>query len=277
MVKIMRTVISASRRTDIPAFYLDWMIDKLNQGYVMVKNPFYPSQITHVSLKKSDVHSIVFWSKDFGKFLQKTAEFSDYNLFFIFTINSESVWEPNVINLDKRLIQLENLVDEFGPEYIEYRFDPIVFWYEDNELVNNLDSFYYIIDKVSDLGIDNCVFNFVDWYKKSIARAKKYGLKFYDPSIKEKIETVKPLAKYCKSHNIKMYSCCKPFLTQIDNVYPSSCIDGNKLSRLFKEKCSIAKSPTRENCNCTKSRDIGNYRDQICKHACIYCYAHPLI
>ncbi|MHA1231943.1 MAG: DUF1848 family protein [Candidatus Helarchaeota archaeon] len=273
----MRTVISASRRTDIPAFYLDWFLERIYQGYVLVRNPFYPSQISKVSLKKSDVHSIVFWSKDFSYFLKKSDEFVDYNLFFIFTINSESIWEPNVVKLDKRLDQLENLVEIYGPEFIEYRFDPIVLWYQDDEITDNLGSFYDIIDKVSELGINNCVINFVDWYRKSVLRAKKYGLRYYDPPLKEKIEIIRPLALYCKNRGIKMYSCCKPELTVVENVYPSKCIDGEKLSRLFHEKCSTAKASTRENCGCTKSKDIGDYREQICKHACIYCYAHPLI
>jgi hypothetical protein len=271
----MKTVISASRRTDIPAFYLDWFAEKLNQGYVRVKNPFYPKQVSKVSLKESDVHSIVFWSKDFSRFLQRTADFETYNLFFIFTINDNPTWEPNVIELDKRLTQLESLVELYGPEFIEYRFDPIVFWYKGGELVNNLGSFNKIIQKVSDLGINNCVINFVDWYNKSINRAKKYGLNYYDPPLKEKIEIIKPLAKLCKNQGIKMYSCCNDALTAVDNIYKSSCIDGNLLSKIFNEKCSSAKAPSRDQCGCTKSRDIGNYREQICHHACIYCYAHP--
>ena len=273
----MKTIISASRRTDIPAFYLDWFLDKLHQGYVMVRNPFYRSQIYKVSLKRSDIHSIVFWSKDFRKFLSKTSEFDDYNLFFIFTINNCKRLEPNIIDLDLRLKQLEELVAEFGSEYIEYRFDPIVFWRENGELMNNLKSFNTIIQKVSELGIDNCVFSFANWYTKCINRLKKFGLEYYDPPLKEKIEILKPIAEYCKNLGIKMYSCCNPELIRVKNVFQGSCIDGNILGKLFKEKCSTAKTPTREGCACTKSKDIGDYNEQICKHGCIYCYAHPVV
>ncbi|MHA1380533.1 MAG: DUF1848 family protein [Candidatus Helarchaeota archaeon] len=273
----MKTVISASRRTDIPAHYLDWFLEKLHQGYVKVKNPFYKKQSYMVSLKKEDVHTIVLWSKDFGDFLRKTSEFNDYNLFFIFTINDCKRLEPNVISLDKRLVQLEELVSIYGPQYIEYRFDPIVFWREDGVLLNNLSSFKTIIQHVSELGIKNCVFSFASWYQKSILRFKKYGLEHYDPSLKEKIKIIEPLARFCKNLGIKMFSCCNPELIQLENIYPSHCINGNLLSKLFKEKCSIAKSPTREGCGCTKSKDIGDYNEQICNHACIYCYAHPKI
>lgn len=272
----MKNIISASRRTDIPAFYLDWFLDKLHQGYVLVKNPFNPIQIQNISLKKADIHCIVFWSKDFGNFLKKTSEFDDYNLFFIFTINDCKLWEPNVINLDKRLIQLEELVAAYGPQYIEYRFDPIIYWREDGELLNNLGSFKTIIQHINDLGIDNCVFSFANWYKKCIRRSEKFGLKYYDPPLKEKIKIITPMAEYCKSLGIKMYSCCNPDLIQVSNVFLAHCIDGTYLMKLFKEKCSISKTQTRQGCGCTKSRDIGDYKEQICKHACIYCYAHPL-
>jgi DNA repair photolyase len=275
----MKTIISASRRTDIPAFYLDWFIEKIHQGYVIVKNPFYPTQKYKVSLKKTDVHSIVFWSKDFSKFLKNSSEFNDFNLFFIFTINDCKRLEPNVISLEKRLKQLEVLVAEYGPEYIEYRFDPIVYWRErgEGELMNNLNSFKTIIQHVSDLSIDNCVFSFVNWYKKCVNRSKKFGLEYYDPPLEEKLKIIKPMAQYCKNLDIRMYTCCNSDLTQIPNIYPAHCIDGNYISKLFREKCSIAKTPTREGCGCTKSKDIGNYNEQICKHACIYCYAHPLV
>ncbi|NVM00845.1 MAG: DUF1848 family protein [Candidatus Helarchaeota archaeon] len=275
----MKFIISASRRTDIPAFYLDWFMEKIHQGYVMVKNPFYPTQKYKVSLKKSDVHSIVFWSKDFGKFLKISSEFDDYNLFFIFTINDCKRWEPNVISLDKRLNQLGELVAEYGPEYIEYRFDPILFWREsgEKELKNNLNSFQTIIQHISALNINKCVFSFANWYQKCIKRSKKFGLEFYDPPLKEKLDIIRPMAQFCKTLGIRMYSCCNPELFQIPNIYPAHCIDGNFLGKLFNEKCSVAKTPTREDCGCTKSKDIGDYKEQICKHACIYCYAHPLV
>lgn len=271
----MKQIISASRRTDIPAFYLDWLLEKLRDGHVLVKNPFIPMQVTDISLKKEDVHSIVLWSKDFSKFLQKTDEFNEYNLFFIFTINDNPKWEPKVISLDKRLKQLEELVEKFGPQYIEYRFDPIVFWYEDENVVNNLGSFKTILQHVSDLGIDNCVFNFVDLYKKSLSRAKRNGLNYYSLDVKQKIKIIQPLAEYCHTLSVKMYSCSDLSLLSVLNIYQSHCIEGSKLRSLFGEFCSTAKSPTREACGCTLSKDIGNYQEQICHHNCIYCYAHP--
>lgn len=274
---LMRIVISASRRTDIPAFYLDWLIEKMQRGNVLVKNPFYPRQVSEVSLKKEEVHSIVLWSKDFGRFLNQAGEFSDYNLCFQFTINNCKRLEPRVKPLHDRLVQLEKLAGEFNPATIIWRFDPIVFWREGEELKDNLTSFEIILEKAASLGIKRCFFSFANWYEKSIRRARKYGLDYVVPSREKMIQVSTQLADLCKKKGVRMFSCCNDQLLSVPNVLKGHCIDGELLSRLFMEKCSIAKAPSREQCGCMKSRDIGDYRTQPCKHACIYCYATPIL
>jgi hypothetical protein len=64
-------IISASRRTDIPAFYADWLVYRLNAGYCLVKNPFNPAQIKRVSLKPEDVDGIVLWTKNAAPILPR--------------------------------------------------------------------------------------------------------------------------------------------------------------------------------------------------------------
>ena len=156
----MKEVISASRRTDIPACYLDWMIDHVRKGHVDVKNPFYPAQVSRVSLKKEDVHSIVFWSKDFSKFLEQASEFSGYKSFFHFTVNDCKKLEPRIPSLNQRLLQAKKLVDEFGPHVMIWRFDPIVFWKEKDMVKDNLGSFDQILECMAKLEIKKCFFSF---------------------------------------------------------------------------------------------------------------------
>ena len=274
----MKNVISASRRTDIPAFYLDWMLDHLKKGYVDVKNPFYPSQISRVSLKKEDVHSIVFWSKDFSKFLKNISEFSDYNLFFHFTINNCKKLEPNIPSLNQRLLQMKKLTEEFGSKVIAWRFDPIVYWKENGDKIkDNLGSFNKILKNMANFGIKRCFFSFATWYDKCKKRAIKKNFNYLIPSKKKRLKVAKELATKCKEHGITMHACCNDDLLIVDNVIKGHCIDGELLSRLFKEKCSIAKYPGRKECGCTKSKDIGNYNEQQCHHSCLYCYANPKI
>ncbi|MBW1842194.1 MAG: DUF1848 family protein, partial [Deltaproteobacteria bacterium] len=96
----MKRVISASRRTDIPAFYMSWFMQRIQEGFFEVKNP-YNHKITVVPAAPEEVHTIVFWSKNFGPFIQgkygQTLAAMGYNLFFNFTINSDdSLLEPQV-------------------------------------------------------------------------------------------------------------------------------------------------------------------------------------
>jgi len=125
-------VLSASRRTDLPAFYLDWLLAGIEAGFLEVDQP-YSGRLRRVPLAPERVHSIVFWSKDFGPFLRVRAgeklRSKGYASFFNFTLNSESpLLEPRVPPLSHRLRQLSELSGRFGPERIPWRVDPICFF-----------------------------------------------------------------------------------------------------------------------------------------------------
>jgi len=64
-------IISASRRTDIPAFYSDWFIRRLQEGFLYVRNPFNARQIFKIVLSPDIVECIVFWSKNPASLLKK--------------------------------------------------------------------------------------------------------------------------------------------------------------------------------------------------------------
>ena len=127
-----KIVISASRRTDIPAFYMDWFMRQIERESFEVINPYN----RHVSIHPAtpdNIHTIVFWSKNFGPFIkggfgEKLVK-TGYNLFFNFTINSDSpLLEPNVPFLKERLDQLDFLTSKFGARSINWRFDPVCFY-----------------------------------------------------------------------------------------------------------------------------------------------------
>lgn len=127
-----RIVISASRRTDIPAFYMQWFMAQIEKGTFEVTNP-YNRHVSIIPATADKVHTIVFWSKNFGPFIkgnfgEKLIDYG-YNLFFNFTINSDSLLlEPHVPSLIERLDQLEYLCRHFDVRSISWRFDPICFY-----------------------------------------------------------------------------------------------------------------------------------------------------
>ncbi|NMC06239.1 MAG: DUF1848 domain-containing protein [Candidatus Lokiarchaeota archaeon] len=276
----MKTVISASRRTDLPRWFLDDVIKWFEAGSVTVKNPFNQKPYT-ISLKREDVHSIVWWSKDFSRFIAKQDFFSGYNQTFQFTINGYTnnklrFLEPGMTaSLQERLDQARILADRYRPEAINWRFDPIVFWEEKGDLVNNLEDYAAIASAIANIGIKRNTISFTQWYGKCTRRANKRKFPFINPSPELRRSTARMIAGIAKPLGIKVFACCNADIVMQGLIEPSACIDGTRLARLFGEEAFVQKDTgQREACGCTKSKDIGSY-DMICKHGCIYCYANP--
>lgn len=276
----MKTIISASRRTDIPAFYLDWFIDRIKQGFVEVRNPFYPKNTKRVVLTPDQVEWIVFWSRNYGHFLRKRQYFEAYQLFFHFTIVSPSILEKSPMPIERQLNQLEQLVQLYGAERIIWRYDPLVFWHDGAKLNTNFSEkeFEFLAKTITSFGIKSCTISIAHPYAKFEKRLKT---KFPQLSLIEQkddfaLKIVNILLEIATSYQLEIKACCTDFLLKNPNIHKAACIDGRLLNRLSSNKVSEAKAPTRPECACTKSIDIGDYRSQPCYFGCIYCYANPV-
>ncbi len=282
---IKSPIISCSRRTDIPAFLMDWVFDKIQVGYVDVVNPFNRKQVSRISLNHKDVKCWVWWSKNFGDWItlyEKNPQvFKNYKgHYFQFTINSPSELEQNVkISLEERFSQLEWLINEFGSNAISYRFDPIILYKKKDEkgIRSNLDKFEYIIENISALGLKEMIFSFATIYSKVNNRMLKRGYIPIEPHLSKKKEILNRLLKICENYKIQMEACCQPDLIDIIGIKQAHCIDANKIERLIGEKIQKVKDTgQRTGCGCFKSKDIGGYSGIFrCKHNCAYCYASP--
>jgi len=270
----MKEVISASRRTDIPAYYLDRLISFIKQGFAEVRNPF--SGVKYVvSLRPDDVHTLVFWSKNFRHFLKKSSLFADYNLYFLFTINDMPHLEPGTPHLGERLEQLQELAQRYGPERIAWRYDPVIF--TGDGPVSDVETFSRIGEKIVNSGVTRTIFSFLDMYGKVRKRSEKLKLNFLDPPEEVKIEYAVKLAGIANELGLSLECCCEK-LGDIEGITESSCINGHLLSELAGEPARLTKDTgQREACNCTLSRDIGSYHDMPCPNGCLYCYANPKI
>ena len=279
------SIISCSRRTDIPAFLMDWVIERIKAGYVDVVNPFNHKQINRVSLDPKTVKCIVWWSKNFKEWIKQYHEnenlFKTYKShFFQFTINSPSELERNLnISIEERFQQLKWLINEFGIATINYRYDPIIFYKskDSNRIENNLDKFEYIIKKVSNLGVKELIFSFATIYPKVKNRMKIRGYIPIDPPLHKKIEILSRLLKICNDYSIKMSACCQPDLLELEGIAQAHCIDAEKIEESINELIpKIRDTGQRKSCGCFKSKDIGGYSGIFrCKHNCDYCYASP--
>jgi len=284
----LKTVISASRRTDIPAFYMPWFMECLQKGRFEVVNPF-NNRVRIVSLGPDQVHSIVFWSKDFGPFLKgdygMRLEEMGYHLFFNFTINSAiPILEPAVPALDKRIEQLNVLSRRISPRAINWRFDPLSFFGTgDGMPADNLGDFSRIAAAAAGAGIERCITSFMDFYPKIERRVKKMGgFAFYDPPIEKKIDTLYQMQDTLMPLGIELQMCCeRALLEKLPDDLPvkaSSCVPNKLLAELYGKGLSMRKDTgqrVKAGCGCGVSVDIGSYQAHPCGHNCLYCYASP--
>ena len=270
----LKEVISASRRTDMPAYYLDRLICFIQQGFAEVRNPFSGKKYS-VSLLPENVHTLVLWSKNFKYFLEKSTYFKDYNLYFLFTINDMPYLEPGIPGLENRLDQLDELAARYGPERIAWRYDPVVF--KSNGPVSDIETFSRIGGRIVNAGVTRAIFSFLDMYGKVRKRNEKLKLHLIDPPGEVKIEYAVKLADIAAELGLSLECCCED-IGDIESISASSCINGHLLSRLAGEPANLIKdSGQRKTCNCTVSRDIGSYYEMPCPRGCLYCYANPEI
>lgn len=156
----MKRIISASRRTDIPAFYGDWFMARLAQGFAGVVNPF-GGQKYIIPLKPNDVVCFVFWSKNFAPFLEnlKTIERMSYRFYFNYTVTGiPSIFESNV-NKPEALDALKTLSRMYSPRHINWRYDPII--------ISSISDYRFYVDDFRKIAsqlagfVQRCYFSYV--------------------------------------------------------------------------------------------------------------------
>ena len=282
---IKSPIISCSRRTDIPTFLMDWVLERIKEGYVDVVNPFNRKQVSRVSLKPRDVKCFVWWSKNFGEWIKTYKNNRDlFNSYrghsFQFTINSPSELEKNIkVSLNERFEQLEWLIKEFSLTAVNYRYDPIIFYKlkGSNQISNNLGKFRSIIERVAEQRIEEVIFSFATIYSKVNSRMNARGYIPINLTVKKKREILERLLKICLEFNIQMKACCQPDLLEIEGIEQAHCIDAYKIEKLINEKIPKQKDTgQRKDCGCFKSKDIGGYSGIFrCRNNCDYCYASP--
>ncbi len=279
----MKTIISASRRTDLPAGHPGWLASALARGEVSFRAPH--GRLRTIDLRPRSVHTIVLWSKDYSRLLSgesglRTALRSYRQTYFFLTVTGlgGSIVEPAVPEPARTLKQIPPLVETAGdPRRVSLRFDPVVHWREGGAIRHNLDFFEDLAAEANRNGIEDIRISFAQWYGRAIRRARDRGFDFVDPPEGEKAVLARRLAGISSARRLRLHSCAQDFLAGIPGLLPSACVDGRLLAALHPdgEPARAAKDRTqRPACGCTESVDIGSYA-QSCPFGCVYCYANP--
>jgi hypothetical protein len=279
----VKSVISASRRTDLPAFYYELLQDYLKIGEVELVNPRFKEKTYKVDLRPENVHSMVLWSKDFRNVLKDPMHLENYNLYFQYTINNYTkILEPYAPTYQETITILEGLLYKYRPEQFNIRFDPIIISVAGEPAptpekpgLARLRAFEMLCKDLLSLGMRNCrvTTSYICLYGHVKQRLAELGVKLVhlDDTLQVKFAT--KMAEIASKYGIVLYSCASPVFEQVPEFQKGSCIDGKLLESVFGGKVSQAHDAgQRRACNCSKSSDIGRY-DQFCGFSCAYCYA----
>lgn len=260
-------IISASRRTDIPALYPQWFINRLLAKEVLVPNPYNRKKVQHVSLARDVVDMIVFWTKNPEPMIPylRMIDMLEYPYYFEVTVTDYGKdMEPNLPSMEESIASFILLSEKIGKERVDFRFDPIILndKYPASYHVEKFDMMCDWLHKYT----ERCIFSFVDQYK---------GCSFLEPEAEEMADLAAKMAKIADKYDLPLFTCAEKINLERYGIRHASCIDKNKIESLLGYKIDAKRdNGQRKECRCVESVDIGMY--DTCIHGCKYCYANGL-
>lgn len=267
-------IISASYKTDIPAFYGEWFVNRLGAGFCKMTNP-YNGQTVHIDLSLAAVDGFVFWTRNIRPFLPALDEVRGRGWPFVvqYTITGyPRDIETCVVRPDAAIEHMHRLAAKFGRRVAVWRYDPILF--------SSLTPAQFHEENFARLGsllqgaTDEAVISFAQVYRKTQRNmdraASQHEFSWHDPDDSAKRNLLTRLAAIAAGNGLKLSLCSqRQFLC--DGVLDARCIDIRRLSDAAGRPIIAREKPHRAECGCFQSRDIGDY--DTCPHGCVYCYA----
>lgn len=295
-------IISASRSTDIPAFYADWFVERWKKSYVKWKNPFNGVPL-YVSFNKARV--VVFWTKNPRPMLKHLPFLKEHikNFYFQYTLNDYDIegYEGNVPKVELRIKTFIELSEQIGKEHVIWRFDPMI-------LTDKIDV-QTLLDRVKNIGdqlqnyTNKLVFSFADIsiYAKVANNLKREKIVYHEFTDSTMHEFAKGLQQLNKAWNFEIGTCSEKIPLEQYGIVHNKCVDDDLMIKLFShdkklmdflgveiipgnlfdETPAVIKKKNnkdkgqRDLCGCINSKDIGQYN--TCPHECVYCYANTSI
>ncbi len=275
-------IISASRRTDIPAFHAEWFMTRVREGFFHRVNPFNSRQVTAVSLKPQDVDAICFWSKNPKPLFRHLDELDrrGLNYYFQFTLNPyDTTFEPNLPPQEERIDTMLELAERTGPERVVWRYDPII--------LSSVTAVEWHLEKLDELSGQlrqasrRLVISFHDFYGRGRGRLQRAlrgtGIMLEDITAREQRVALEQIARGFKMiadrDNLEIFTCSEELELADFGIGHGACVDGSLIRSLFGVNASLRKDKNqRKACNCVESADMGSYNS--CGFKCAYCYAN---
>jgi len=275
------TIISASRRSDIPAFHADWFMTRIREGYFERVNPYNRRQVKRISLAPAEVDAIVFWSKNPRPLMPHLAELDSrgYQYYFQFTLNPYGEeFEPGLPQLRERIDTFRELAGRIGPARVVWRYDPVI--------LSSATPVAWHLESVEALAAalrgatQRLVISFLDFYGKAGKRLEKLrqesGISCADitlPGMEPELERLAAgMGGIGAAHGLCVSSCAEEVALERFGISHGSCIDGDLIRELRGGSGPFRRDRSqRPACRCAESADMGVY--DSCGYDCLYCYA----
>ncbi len=271
-------IISASRRTDIPAYFSEWFFNRVKEGSVAVRNPFNFHQVSNINISPDVVDGIVFWTKNPSPMIDKIPLLKDYAYYFQFTVTPyDHDIEANVPNKEHVIVPtFKRLSDIVGPERVIWRYDPILL-NKTHTVKRHVEAFERLAGQLSGY-TKTCVISFIDTdYRNVKKNICELGLE--EISEDAQLSLAEQCAQIAHAAHIQPETCAETIDLEKFRIGHAHCIDKNLLEKLSGFNLDVGKDPLqRPACGCATSVDIGVYN--TCRNGCAYCYANysqPLV
>ena len=261
-------IINTGERIDIPAYYSKWFINRIKEGFVYVRNPYNPLQVTKYLLEPRVVDCLVFCTKNPEPMLKYLHDIDKFRQYWFVTITPYGKEiEPNVPDKIKVIESFKKLSKHVGINSIGWRYDPI-FIGEGFDVEKHINEFSKMANMLNGY-THNCTISFLDLYEKVKINAS--DLK--PPSKEEQIKIAKAFYEIGKQNNMTIYGCCEKDYLADYGIDCSGCMSKEIIEKSIKAKINPPKIKNiRENSNCLMGNDIGAYNS--CMNLCKYCYAN---
>lgn len=252
--------ITLSRNTDIPRFWMKKFFEWVDRGWIEAPHP--KSGLPSAwSTKSEDVHSLIWWSKDYRKFvknLRRDEIDGKYRQFFNMTICGDQTTELGVPELDVQLDSFAEMVSLYGAQKMQWRYSPIPQdWKEFSRIANFM----------ADLGIQECYFSFL--HSGTLTPETR--------SREDRTVVIKKMAEILATRGMTLLGCWddKIFEKLSPNIGQATCVDAYRVNRIYGIDKYGLQHPKEAGCNCSMSIEPANQKIMICPHNCTFCYAAP--
>jgi hypothetical protein len=255
-------------RTDIPAFYAKWLLNRIREGYVLVRNPYHPQSVTRYSLSPDVVDLMAFCTKNPAPLLSSMDILKPYGQYWFVTITPYGTdVEPNVPPKESVMKDFRRLSDMVGVDSVGWRYDP-VFINETYTLERHISDFAAMAETLAGY-TRTCVISFIDLYEK----VKRNFSMVREVSPYERITIGREFVRIGKKYGMTIKSCAEGTDLQPYGVDCGGCMTAQTYETALHTNLKLPKMKTaRKECACFLTNDIGAYN--TCGHLCRYCYAN---